>query len=69
MVAVEMHIRMFITHIRFLMFPPVHNTTIHSHHRKVIYNCAIDSFGRKVCRVSFARRRMIEVVFDCSYSG
>jgi len=69
MVVVEMHIRMFITHMMCLMFPPVHNTPVHSHHRKVIYDCATDSFGRKVCHISFARRRTIEVVFDCSYSG
>ena len=48
---------------------PVHNTPVPSHHRKVIYDCATDSFGRKVCHISFARRRTTKVVFDCSYSG
>jgi hypothetical protein len=67
MVAVEVHIWTFITHMMCLVFPPVHNTPVHSHHHKVIYECATVSFGRKVCHISFART--IEVVFECSYSG
>jgi hypothetical protein len=69
MVAVEMHIRIFITHMMCLMFPPVHNKPVHSHYREVIYECATVFFGHKVCHISLARRRMIEVVFECSYSG
>ena len=69
MFAVEMHIRMFITHMICLMFPPVHNTPIHSQHTKDIYDCATVYFGRKVCHISFGRRGTIVVVFDCSYSG
>ena len=42
----------------------VHNAPVHSHHRKVIYDCATVSFGRKVCHISFARRRTIEVVLS-----
>lgn len=40
MVALERHIRMFITHMMCLKFIPVHNTLIHSNHPKVIYDCA-----------------------------
>jgi hypothetical protein len=68
MVAVEMHIRMSFTHMKCLMFPPVLNIPVHSHHRMVIYDCATLSFRRKVCHIANARRRTIEV-FYCSYSG
>jgi hypothetical protein len=48
MVAVEVLIWTFITHMMCLMFPPVHNIPVHSHHHKVIYDCATVSFGLSV---------------------
>jgi hypothetical protein len=68
MIAAEMHIQLFITHMMCLMFPPVQNTSIYLQHSKVIYDYATVSFGYTVCHIYFARRRTLEAVFYCSYS-